>query len=538
MVLLAGVAINLAVGENSILNKAKNSKELTIKQIIKEEIEESILAIQVEEVTKTGKLTLKKLYEELPKKNTNVEVEEYNELELKGTYTKDGKIYGFTIDKDFNVIIGEQEEKKALTFEEIQWTNGKASITITSKISNSIEYQVNATNEENWIQGNTVANLNNGDIVYARINDGTTITEIQQKEIKDEIKPEEFEITVPEDGITYESINVVTTGTTDNQTGLATYSYIAATSSNQIVKEITGQTVTEYTINELSPETEYVVYMLAYDNAGNVRKSNEVIVKTGIFVEPVQVCSGYFSGVFLDTKGDIWINSSLNNWGQLGNGEKEETINSDGTFEKVLLNCKFSDISFGNCHTLALDKEGNIWSWGLNTSGQCGIENESSECVLIPTKIEVEDNIKFTNISAGESSSLALDEDGNIWFWGSGYPGDGNIILSNVKPVKILIGDEVKFTQISSIRRHYLALDVDGNIWAWGSNRFGQIGNGKGDISGSGTYETIPVKLECNTKFVQISAGLFHSLALDVDGNVWAWGDNSYGEVGNGKYRR
>lgn len=274
------------MGENSILSNAKDSKELTIKQSIKEEIEESILEIQIEEATSTGNITLKKLYEELPKRNANIAFEEYDSTQLSGTYTKDGKIYTFTIDENFNVTIGEQGEPQPLSFEEIQWTNGKASISITSKISNSIEYQVNATSEENWIQGSTVTNLNNGDIVYARINDGTTITKVQQKEIKDEIEPEEFEITVPEDKITSKSINVSTTGTTDNQTGLATYSYIATTSTSQMVKEITGQTVTEYTIDDLDSDTEYVVYMLAYDNAGNVRKSNEVVVKT---LEPPKI---------------------------------------------------------------------------------------------------------------------------------------------------------------------------------------------------------------------------------------------------------
>ena len=269
--------------------------------MLKEKIENAVLEVQIEEITNAGTLTLQKLYESLETKDSNISLEEYKDGDtvLKGTYTLDGKAYEFTIDKEFKVVVGEEAQPKPLSFGEVTWASNKASVTLTSKISDSIEYQVNGTTDGSWTQGKQVTNLNNGDIVYARINDGTTITEIQELEIKDEIKPEEFEVTTSD--VTYESLKL-SGSTVDNQTGLATYSYVAATSSSEIIKEITGQTATEYPITGLDSETEYVVYMLAYDNAGNVRKSNEVTVKTAAM--PVARMFGQYVDYEIDIDGD------------------------------------------------------------------------------------------------------------------------------------------------------------------------------------------------------------------------------------------
>ena len=315
----------MTVGENGILTRAKNSKKQSTQDMLKEKIENAVLEVQIEEITNAGTLTLQKLYESLETKDSNISLEEYKDGDtvLKGTYTLDGKAYEFTIDENFKVVVGEEAQPKPLSFGEVTWASNKATVTLASKISDSIEYQVNGTTDGSWVQGKQVTNLNNGDIVYARINDGTTITEIQELEIKDEIKPEEFEVTTSD--VTYESLKL-SGSTVDNQTGLATYSYVAATSSSEIIKEITGQTATEYPITGLDSETEYVVYMLAYDNAGNVRKSNEVTVKTAAM--PV----ARMFGQYVDYEIDIDGNTNDYDWQIFYKEEETSSPNYGATY--------------------------------------------------------------------------------------------------------------------------------------------------------------------------------------------------------------
>ena len=230
----------------------------------------------------------------------------------------------------------------------------------------------------------------------------------------------------------------------------------------------------------------------------------------------------------LDEKGNIWTWGSSSG-GQLGNGSKGEDVLVQ---TKVTDGIEYVQVSVGEHYMIALDNEGNIWSWGNNREGQLG-NGSKGENVLVPTKIT--NGIKYTQISAGDKHSLALDNEGNIWSWGYNYDGElgngssganANILV----PTKIANG--VKYTQISVGPRYSLAVDNEGNIWSWGYNSDGQLGNGE---SGYDKDILIPTKITNETKYQQISAGNEHSLALDNEGNIWSWGSNSEGQLGNGK---
>jgi RHS repeat-associated protein len=72
-----------------------------------------------------------------------------------------------------------------------------------------------------------------------------------------------------------------------------------------------------------------------------------------------------------------------------------------------------------------------------------------------------------------------------------------------------------------------LAITSDGSVWAWGSNTYGQLGNGTTTASSTAVRTT-------GLSAVTVSAGVNHSLALRSDGSVWAWGANQYGQLGDG----
>ena len=81
---------------------------------------------------------------------------------------------------------------------------------------------------------------------------------------------------------------------------------------------------------------------------------------------------------------------------------------------------------------------------------------------------------------------------------------------------------------ISAGYEHSLAVKSDGSLWAWGNNDYGQIGDGT-------TYNRYsPVPIGPDNDWVMVSGGFSHSLAVKSDGQLWAWGKNNYGQLGLG----
>jgi len=138
-------------------------------------------------------------------------------------------------------------------------------------------------------------------------------------------------------------------------------------------------------------------------------------------------------------------------------------------------------------------------------------------------------------IAAGISHSLALKSDGTVWAWGangSGQLGNGTNIGGYI-PVQVKDNSGSPLTDIIAIAGggwHSLALRNDSTVWAWGSNSYGQLGNG------SNTDSNVPVQVSSLTGIIAIAGGSYHSLALKCDGTVWAWGYNVYGQLGNGTW--
>lgn len=140
-----------------------------------------------------------------------------------------------------------------------------------------------------------------------------------------------------------------------------------------------------------------------------------------------------------------------------------------------------------------------------------------------------------TTVSWGNNHALALKTDGTLWAWGSnvqGQLGTGQAGGTESKPVRVLT--QVRY--ISAGGAYSLALKTDGTLWAWGENCCGQLGIGKGgglsDSFDAGVDQATPVKVM--DQVVSVSAGANHAVAVRSDGTLWAWGDNTWGQLGTG----
>lgn len=187
----------------------------------------------------------------------------------------------------------------------------------------------------------------------------------------------------------------------------------------------------------------------------------------------------------------------------------------------------FCEIAAGSQHAVAIDKYGNTWAWGPNDSGQLGANIPRS--IRSPKSIVLGANKTFCHITTGGNFSVSIDKNGRLWAWGqntTGFIGD-NSTTARYTPLSVL-GSVKTFCKVSSGSNFTLAITNSGRIWAWGGNGNGRLGDN------STTSRLTPVAVLGSIKtFCQIYGGSAHSMAIDKYGKAWAWGNNSFGALGD-----
>ncbi|MFE3249307.1 RCC1-like domain-containing protein [Streptomyces sp. NPDC059209] len=216
-----------------------------------------------------------------------------------------------------------------------------------------------------------------------------------------------------------------------------------------------------------------------------------------------------------DTTVKAWGNNSS---GQLGNGGT--TNQTVPTTVPRLTNIK--DTAAGGRHALALDTSGQVYSWGDNAYGQLG-NNRTGDSRTAPDRVQGMPKVK--QISAGCDFSLALLENGKVYAWGRGVYGQlGNGSRATSSVPRQVQGLE-NIAKIDAGCHHALALTADDTVKSWGYNLYGQLGNS------STKSATLPVDVDWVEGVSDIEAGAFHNYVQTSDSNVWGWGSNQYGQL-------
>lgn len=203
---------------------------------------------------------------------------------------------------------------------------------------------------------------------------------------------------------------------------------------------------------------------------------------------------------------------------------------------KAPASLKFASVGVGTYHSVGITTDGNTYAWGYNALGQLG--NGSTANSLIPVQVTTPQGVEFTSVYAAHNFTIAEGNDGNTYAWGDntvGELGDGTYTQRNI-PVQVQTPKGVKFTAISvgTGSEHILALGDDGVTYAWGDNSAGQLGIGSNQANSN---IPVPVATPAGVHFTDVSAGASYSLALGDDGKAYGWGYNMVGTIGNGNYR-
>jgi alpha-tubulin suppressor-like RCC1 family protein len=254
----------------------------------------------------------------------------------------------------------------------------------------------------------------------------------------------------------------------------------------------------------------------------NIQRESPYPVKISDIV--ISVSSGYYHTCALMSDRSLWC-WGYNRYGQLGSGSS--THNCGGGYyckNPIKIMDDVVQFSAGAYHTCAVKTDGSLWCWGYNGQGRLGDGTNTTRYTPVPITSGV------SSVALGGAHTCAVKTDGSLWCWGDNYfgqLGDGTSGGGTNKNTPVPITSGVSSVALGGA--HTCAVKTDGSLWCWGSNYYGQLGDGTG---GWGAYSNTPVPITSGVSSVALGGA--HTCAVKTDGSLWCWGDNEYGQLGDG----
>ncbi|MCL2381419.1 MAG: hypothetical protein FWC64_07470 [Treponema sp.] len=230
-----------------------------------------------------------------------------------------------------------------------------------------------------------------------------------------------------------------------------------------------------------------------------------------------------------------------NNSGQLGNGEANgSNVTSPAEVARPALQWRM--ISAGQNHNIAITDDNRLFGWGSNAHGQLGrppaVGNE-----LIPGNIAGAIGHSWITADVGPRHTVGIKEQGTLYTFGANDPAllgrdqvsqPGAGIDGELRPhwqpgrVRVAGLSDYGWKSASAGTDHSAAIRVDGSLWVWGRNEWGQLGTGN-----AGSSRT-PVRIAHpgGHSWESVNAGDRFTIAIDDQGKLWSWGRNELGQLG------
>ena len=189
-------------------------------------------------------------------------------------------------------------------------------------------------------------------------------------------------------------------------------------------------------------------------------------------------------------------------------------------------------VAAGVSSSFAIRSDGTLWSWGDNPVGLLGIL--STTATSSPVLVSGPTGASWAAIAAGADTAYGITSQGRLYAWGSAFSGAlGNLTSDNVSSPVLVSGPSATSWQVISGGgtvggTFALAITTTGQLYAWGYNGNGQLGN----LTTTNQFSPVLVSGPAATSWVRIAAGYLHSLGITSVGRLYSWGANGQGQLG------
>ena len=283
-------------------------------------------------------------------------------------------------------------------------------------------------------------------------------------------------------------------------------------------------------------------------NGTNLSSNTPVYAKDylGDYIyNPKKISCGFGYTLIIKNDDTVWATGN-NQYGELGTGP--DLTGNQNVFYPVKGPNNigrlrdFKDVCAGWKHSIAVKNDGSVWAWGHNSVGQLGDNTKTSSNLPVRVKDETGNDWlrNVVDVHANASVSMAVKSDGTVWMWGNNDKGQlGQGHKSNRRlPVQVKGPDGsgylMNIKEAATAEGCSMALDVNGYVWTWGDNQYGRLGHGNNDAECLypkmvEEYDGSPL-----SDIVAISAGYYHNGALKSNGLLFNWGKGTNGQLGIG----
>ena len=315
----------------------------------------------------------------------------------------------------------------------------------------------------------------------------------------------------------------------DNHVGQLGRGGTTAQSAPLQVSALTGsyEDVSAGLAHSLALRSDGVVYAWGANGEGQLgdgtTTSRLTPVQVANLTNVTAIAAGGAHSLALKADGGVWA-WGRNAEGQLGDGTLTRRVRP----VRVGTLTGYASVAAGGFHSLALHADGRVRGWGANQYGQLGDGTLTGrrQPTLVPTLAGI------NSVAAGGGHSLAVGDDGRAYGWGwnqTGQVGDGT---TTNRKTPVIVGG-VAATLVSAGGFHSVASTPAGAVIAWGANDVGQLGDG------TTTRRLRPVTvLQPPALTTWISAGGAHTVSLEPDLSAWSWGNNFFGQLGDGSTKQ
>ena len=244
------------------------------------------------------------------------------------------------------------------------------------------------------------------------------------------------------------------------------------------------------------------------------------------WIDNFSIASGTSAAVKSDGTLWMWGNNSS---GQLGLGNL--TYYSSPKQVGSLTN--WLKITLSESAAFAIKNNGTLWSWGFGGNGKLGLGNTTN--YSSPKQVgSLTTWLSLVGSGYGTKATFAIQTNGTLWGWGlntNGQLGLGN--TTNYSSPK-QVGSLTNWLNVSSGYQYTFAIKTDGTLWSWGKNS-GAYRSGALGLGNSTDYSS-PKQVGALTGWLKVTAGAYYGLgaAIKTDGSLWTWGNGTAGQLGQG----